>query len=340
MKRKACNNQVEKNTQTLKSLMDNQFNADTAIDLIRNKADPEIKNSNGKSVDDLIVEFYLNKTKFIDSKQLKKTSFLYNCEPVTINVGTLKGSYVVMKEITPKQDASRIEKLEVLINFCKETYFLQQLTEAEAPNVVKYLNFSVNKLSNQIIMEYTSNGSLGSCIENDASKPFNWEYRLQIIKGIIRGLKCIHLFNIIHCDLKSDNIFIDKDYQAKIGDFGSAQIKNEKVNKALTSTCYRAPEVFQFDYSEKSDIFGLGLTIWEACAWDKIWFKIMDIIEEEQEMYDYYQSGKRFEIPSDTSPKLSNLIKWCWETEAKKRPFSAELPDELNNEIEFKPNQI
>lgn len=336
MKRKSCD--LNKNTERLKSLMNNEFNVDTALNLIRKNADPAILNSKQKSLEDLIIESYLGNANFIDEKKFTKTEFIYYCRPVTIYVGKMNAKDIVIKEINADKEDSRLVSLEVLRDYCREIKVMQQLTNA--PNVISLLGYNLSKSSHKIIMDYASNGSLSSFIEKNSDSPLNWELRIGIISGIIQGLKFIHLANILHCDLKGDNIFIDENFQAKIGDFGSAKMKNEKVDHALTTPYYAAPEAFKLEYSEQSDIFGLGLTMWEACAWAMIGSKLSEIIEEEIEMYNYYQSGHRFEIPEDTPPKMSSLIKWCWETDAKKRPSSAELPEELGSGMENNPNSI
>ena len=91
-----------------------------------------------------------------------------------------------------------------------------------------------------------------------------------IILEICKGLKEIHKNNLIHIDLKPDNIFLTADLKVKIWDFGiSKQLNN--VNKyaqtQVGSLIYMAPEIInKKKYNNKVDIWSLGCIIHELCT--------------------------------------------------------------------------
>ena len=83
------------------------------------------------------------------------------------------------------------------------------------------------------------------------------------------GIKEIHNKKIIHRDLKPDNIFMNKNNEIKIGDFGISKELNfyktyTKTNKKIGTIYYAAPEILEEGiYNEKADIWSLGCIIYE-----------------------------------------------------------------------------
>ena len=90
------------------------------------------------------------------------------------------------------------------------------------------------------------------------------------IKKISLGLKEIHKKNLIHRDLKPDNIFLTSDIKIKIGDFGIAKQLNNgnEFTKTIVGTpLYMAPEILKGEqYNNKVDIWSLGCIIYELCT--------------------------------------------------------------------------
>ncbi|KAA6381229.1 MAG: putative protein kinase [Streblomastix strix] len=92
---------------------------------------------------------------------------------------------------------------------------------------------------------------------------------------VLLALQYIHSRNIVHRDVKPKNIFLTKDGQAKLGDFGiSIKLTDSNMKKLeqLGTTIYYSPEMCNFDrnkgceYDFKTDIWSLGITIYELCC--------------------------------------------------------------------------
>ena len=90
-----------------------------------------------------------------------------------------------------------------------------------------------------------------------------------------RGLMCIHRMKIVHRDLKSANCLVNKHWTVKICDFGLSRIMTESPMKDSSSAGtpeWMAPELIRNEpFSEKCDIFSLGVIMWELCTLTRPW---------------------------------------------------------------------
>jgi serine/threonine protein kinase len=94
-------------------------------------------------------------------------------------------------------------------------------------NLVRLLGYCIKGLEHMVVYEYISNSSLDKWFYED--KLLDWDKRICIIIGVAQGLAHLHHKcdpAILHLDIKPQNILLDKDYTAKLADFGSAKILN------------------------------------------------------------------------------------------------------------------
>ncbi|KAJ0759775.1 putative protein kinase RLK-Pelle-RLCK-VIIa-2 family [Helianthus annuus] len=104
----------------------------------------------------------------------------------------------------------------------------------------------------------------------DTIEPLSWGARLLIMIGVARGLTCLHSAKLMYCGLKSGDILLDEDFNAKLGDFGLVKY-GPKTGETHVSTRvmgtygYAAPEyVMTGQLTMKSDIYGLGVLLMES----------------------------------------------------------------------------
>lgn len=138
------------------------------------------------------------------------------------------------------------------------------LANTQHPNIIKLIEVLIDKHI-LMIFEY---------VESDMQKYFkslvSTESRLSIAKSFLRqmlqGLDYLHNNNILHRDLKPQNILIDRNRRLYIADFGLSRYRaGNKMTLEIQSLWYRSPEVvFGLQkYSESLDIWGVFLMFYE-----------------------------------------------------------------------------
>ncbi|KAI7983718.1 MDIS1-interacting receptor like kinase 1 [Camellia lanceoleosa] len=139
-------------------------------------------------------------------------------------------------------------------------------------NIVRLMGFLHNDTNAMIVYEYMQNGSLGETLHGKQGGRLlvDWVSRYNIAVGVAQGLAYLHHDchpPVIHRDVKSNNILLDANLEARIADFGLARMmlkKNETVSMVAGSYGYIAPEYgYTLKVDEKSDIYSYGVVLME-----------------------------------------------------------------------------
>ena len=136
-------------------------------------------------------------------------------------------------------------------------------------NLVQLLGFCNEGQHRLLVYEIMSNGSLASFLFEGSR--LNWYQRIQIALGTARGLYYLHeecSSQIIHCDIKPQNILLDDSFTARISDFGLAKLLKTDQTRTTTgirgTKGYVAPEWFRsMPVTVKVDVYSFGILLLE-----------------------------------------------------------------------------
>ncbi len=189
-----------------------------------------------------------------------------------------KGAFSVVNQVRRKTDNKIYAMKRVKINKLNQKERENALNEVRIlasinnPNIIEYKEgfFDDESRTLNIIMEFADDGDMDSKIKSyiKSKKNFSeieiWRYIIQMAKA----LKVLHSNKILHRDLKSANVFLNKDGNIKLGDLNVSKVVKTGVAYTQTGTPYYAsPEVWaEKPYDAKSDIWSMGCVIYEICA--------------------------------------------------------------------------
>lgn len=164
------------------------------------------------------------------------------------------GELFVAKKIPVKPSQEITSEVELLMNL-------------QHPNIINMYEYWCEENNLYVILEYCSKGSLKDYIK--ANGPLNPQLLRQACREIASAVEFCHANNVVHRDIKPANLLIDKYDRIKLADFGISVQAGTQITANLGSPAYLSPEIIlgrpNIDYF-KSDIWALGVTIFELCA--------------------------------------------------------------------------
>ncbi|KAG8658710.1 G-type lectin S-receptor-like serine/threonine-protein kinase LECRK2 [Manihot esculenta] len=137
-------------------------------------------------------------------------------------------------------------------------------------HLVKLVGFCNEKSHRLLVYELMKNGSLSGFLFREEEKP-SWNQRATIVLQIARGLLYLHEeceTQIIHCDIKPQNVLLDEHYTPKIADFGLAKLLMKDQTRTSTNVRgtmgYMAPEWLKHaPITAKVDVYSYGVMLLE-----------------------------------------------------------------------------
>ncbi|XP_074281560.1 uncharacterized protein LOC141606363 [Silene latifolia] len=242
----------------------------------------------------------------------------------TVYHGLWYGSDVAIK-VFSKQEYSE----EVKSSFRQEVSLMKRLRH---PNILLFMGAVTSPQRLCIVTEFIPRGSLFCLLQRSTSK-LDWRRRIQMALDIARGMNYLHNCNppIVHRDLKSSNLLVDKSWSVKVADFGLSRVKHETYLTTKTgkgTPQWMAPEVLQNEHSnEKSDLYSFGVILWELATQKIPWENLnpMQVIGAVGFM------NQRLDIPEDVDPMWASMIESCWHSEPQSRPTFQELVEKLKD---------
>jgi tRNA A-37 threonylcarbamoyl transferase component Bud32 len=247
-------------------------------------------------------------------------------EDANIYEATWQNTIVAVKELSSPKSLKK---------FNKENNFLKEMQKLELKNVVQYRGYAedATKETFRIVMEYMPKGDAMNWIieQTKENKKIPWTTCYQFFNNAAFALEELHDVNIVHGDLKWENILITTDNKLKLADFGYAfQLPDASSYQAKDAACgtpgYIAPEAITKGIKNRAaDIYSFGSMMYimtnKNTAFYYNWsdYNIIKSVAK----------GERLPIPEDYPPKLANLINRCWMHNHEDRPSARKLHEEL-----------
>ena len=213
-----------------------------------------------------------------------------------------------------------------------EAKFLERLSNNY---ITKYYNSFEKDNLIYIIIEFMNNGTLKNYINSfealktQIPEKIIWNFLLQCMSGLCY----IHSKNIIHRDIKSENIFIDNNMRIKIGDLNTCAIINNNSDSMgfhytwIGTAGYMSPEINSSNYDLRADVYSMGIVFKELCFILKINGKKSSGINMNNKNTKEYMNFKY-------SKELIHILDLMTEENKEKRPNSNDILNMIKKEYD------
>ncbi|KAG0568631.1 hypothetical protein KC19_6G034500 [Ceratodon purpureus] len=266
----------------------------------------------------------------------------------SVFLGKLKGSLVAIKQMKG--------------NMSDELKILSQVHHG---NVVRLVGVCATRSENlYLVFEYAENGSLSDCLHYQIAYPsssfsrsvglLSWKLRIQIALDIALGLEYLHSYtqpSLVHKDVKSSNILLDRQFRAKVANFGMAKIAEPGQGGIMTEHIvgtqgYLAPEYLEQGLiTTRVDVFSFGVVLLEMLSGQEaissngeagqfthlsttIFDVLSDVLSSDEQMAKlqaWMDSRLLDAYPPDIAYSVASLARTCVETDPSKRPDMKEI---------------
>eukprot|EP00026_Physarum_polycephalum_P004860 Phypoly_transcript_04884.p1 GENE.Phypoly_transcript_04884~~Phypoly_transcript_04884.p1 ORF type:complete len:289 (+),score=66.81 Phypoly_transcript_04884:1108-1974(+) len=202
---------------------------------------------------------------------------------------------------------------------------LAMLKNVRHPNIVQFLGLCKHKVEKKedifFVTEFMDSGDLFDALFF-GDTPISWKYKVKIALDVAQACYYLQVKNILHRDLKSQNILITEGFKAKLCDLGLARVIDVS-NKRLTfvgTDRWMAPEIcLGREYDYKVDVFSYGIVLIEI---------ITQAVPEErkpQTKFALNEASFRAQVPPTCPPAFAQLAADCCKYEPKSRPTFKEV---------------
>eukprot|EP01113_Clastostelium_recurvatum_P011683 TRINITY_DN1597_c0_g2_i2.p1 TRINITY_DN1597_c0_g2~~TRINITY_DN1597_c0_g2_i2.p1 ORF type:complete len:643 (-),score=161.00 TRINITY_DN1597_c0_g2_i2:74-2002(-) len=244
-----------------------------------------------------------------------------------------KGDTVAVKVLKSMPNASEVEE------FRKEYAIMDAM---RSPYVVKFYG-AVLEPKLCMVMEFCGRGSLYHVLK-DETQTIGWSQFFHFALQTVEGTAALHSWvpPIVHRDLKTLNLLVNDAWDVKVADFGLSRFNTNENMETLAQMrgtgAYCAPELFLGEsFSAKSDIYSIGIILWELVArtitgqYQRPFGEFEYLKKDYQIMMQTSTQGLRPTIPPSTPKELASLIKQCVLQDVESRPSCEELAAHLRS---------
>ncbi|KAG2298895.1 hypothetical protein Bca52824_035367 [Brassica carinata] len=258
----------------------------------------------------------------------------------TVHRGIYDGQDVAVKLLDWGEEGHRSEAeiVSLRADFAQEVAVWHKL---DHPNVTKFIGATMGASGLQlqtesgplampnniccVVVEYLQGGALKSFLIKNRRRKLAFKVVVQLALDLARGLSYLHSQKIVHRDVKTENMLLDKTRTVKIADFGVARVEASNPNDMTGETGtlgYMAPEVLNGNpYNRKCDVYSFGICLWEIYCCD---MPYPDLTFSEVTSA-VVRQNLRPDIPRCCPSALAAVMKRCWDANPDKRPEMDEV---------------
>ncbi|CAB5191719.1 unnamed protein product [Rhizophagus irregularis] len=236
------------------------------------------------------------------------------------------------KQVALKGLTNSVIEENVIKNLVKELKLLRMVSYHD--NINRFLGITNDHAGNYImVLEYADEGNLRDYLKVKFDS-LQWENKIRMALDIACGLKCLHSRDIVHRDLHSKNILVNKG-RLLIADFGLSKHLAEATSNSMGSRIgiieYVEPQCLRsvnYVKDKSSDVYSLGVLLWEITSGRPPF-----CYTKERDMLGYHIGYMNLrEEPIEGTPlEYQQLYQKCWDGDPKKRPDINHVFNEILN---------
>ncbi|MBA0582795.1 hypothetical protein Gorai_024927 [Gossypium raimondii] len=237
-----------------------------------------------------------------------------------------------MKDVAVKVYFAGEYKEPTLLDYKKEIDIMRKLRH---PNVLLFMGAVYSQERLAIVTEFLPRGSLFKALHKN-NQALDVKRRMRMALDVARGMNYLHHRNppIVHRDLKSSNLLVDRNWNVKVGDFGLSRWKNGTfltTKSGRGTPQWMAPEVLRNEPSnEKSDVFSFGVILWELMTVSIPWNNLNSL----QVVGVVGFMDRRLELPEGLDPQIESIIRDCWQSNPENRPSFEDIINRMTGIVQ------
>jgi len=248
--------------------------------------------------------------------------------------GVWRTTPVAIKELKVK-----FMKKQELEEFHREVSIMEKL---RSPYIVNFVGAVLTEQHLSIVTEFMSHGSVKSALNKKNKKIHDPSTKLRVALDAAHGLAFLHQNNIIHRDVKNDNLLIvslsrHSPVTVKLTDFGTSRSSSMAIHVEMTAgvgtPAFMAPEILDSKpYSKPADVFSFGISMYEL--WTEKTPYSTSGFTKPWEIAHFVIEGKRLPVPKEMPASYAQVMVKCWDGNPEKRPTFDQVVEMLQEAVD------